>query len=288
MSTSFEDLSLSDLLGEASRRTSLGFEKDCSLTFVSSTHPPPSLQLTLRAPLLQSYIIRVRRPARLDEYVIRSEAQFQKFYKSLNKTYPQAHVRRVPTGDLKGDQIIRPRPSLATIGSSASLVSGVPGAVDGHFSEPLSRSDSRSRSRLLNGLRAAAGDPRNSLVPTRTSTRTSTGSTFARSLRTQSIHTSSASVREVKAMRIRHQRSATSSSNLPARPHSVAGTYRTYATTLGLAAPVEIGKKMPPYDGRRRALRMWLRDALSIRTVGHQRETAAFLLLGSVVPKDTE
>lgn len=241
--------------------------------------------------------------------MIRSEAQFQKFYKALNKVrpdhpytlsspsyslslcslqaYPQAHVRRVPTADLKNDQIIRPKPSLATINSSASLVSGVPGTVDSPYvTEPLSRSASRSRSRLVNGLRAAAADPRASLAPSRASNRNSSGSTFARSLRAQSIHTSNAS--EVRSLRIRHQRSTTSSSELPMRPHSVAGTYRTYATTLGLAVPVEIGKKMPKHDGRRRALRVWLRDALSIRTVGHQRETAAFLLLGSIVPKDSE
>ncbi|KAA1117302.1 hypothetical protein PGT21_002879 [Puccinia graminis f. sp. tritici] len=41
-------------------------------------------------------------------------------------------------------------------------------------------------------------------------------------------------------------------------------------------------------DTHRRALRGWLRDTLSIRTVGHHPETAAFLLLGSVVPEERD
>jgi hypothetical protein len=47
-------------------------------------------------------------------------------------------------------------------------------------------------------------------------------------------------------------------------------------------------KKLPPHDPQRRALRNWLRDTLSIRTVGHHKETAAFLLLGSIVPRSSE
>ncbi|GAA5919480.1 hypothetical protein JCM6882_001062, partial [Rhodosporidiobolus microsporus] len=234
-----------------------------------------------------SYIIRVRRPARLDEYVLRSEAQFNKFYRALNKAYPQAHIRRIPTSDPKNDLVIRPKPSLATIASSTSLVSGMPGheSADGHGSEGMSRAASRSRSRLALGLRAAAGDPHNPLAPTRTATRTSTGSTFARSLRAQSVHTPG----EVRAIRSRPSRAGTIIS-MPPRPQSAAGSYRSFPTTLGSRLPIpgDIGKKMPPHDPRRRALRAWLRDVLAVRTVGHHRETAAFLLLGSVVPKDSD
>ncbi|GAA5854395.1 hypothetical protein JCM8547_001807 [Rhodosporidiobolus lusitaniae] len=238
--------------------------------------------------LSHSFIIRVRRPGRLEEYVLRSEAQFARFYKALCKAFPQAHIRRLPPTDLKNDQVIRPKPSLPTIGSSVSLVSGVPGGtVDGHHSEAMSRNGSQSRqsrSRLANGLRAAADDRyNNGLVPTRTNTRTSTsGSTFARSLRAQSIHSTD-------GKRPRHARSATLTS-LPPRPYSVIGSTRSFATTLGsrFPMPVEIGKKMPPQDPRRRALRVWLKDVLSVRTVGHHRETAAFLLLGSIVPRDSD
>lgn len=47
-------------------------------------------------------------------------------------------------------------------------------------------------------------------------------------------------------------------------------------------------KKIPAFDTQRRALRGWMRDTLAIRTVGHHNETAAFLLLGSIVPKPAE
>ncbi|BGP16492.1 hypothetical protein JCM10213_001171 [Rhodosporidiobolus nylandii] len=224
-----------------------------------------------------SYIIRIRRPARLDEYVLRSDTQFHKFYRALKKALPQAHIRRLPAGDLKNDVVIRPKPGLATVPSSASLVSGMPGngGPGGFVSNPASR----SRSRLANGLGAAASDPYD-----RTSTRTSTGSTFARSLRAQSIHT----VGDVKAIR-RYRTRSNTALTLPPRPYSAAGTYRSFpATTGSRALPVKVEKKMPRQDARRRALRVWLRDTLSVRTVGHHRETAAFLLLGSIVPKDSD
>lgn len=48
------------------------------------------------------------------------------------------------------------------------------------------------------------------------------------------------------------------------------------------------GSSMPYLDAERRALRGWLRDTLSIRTVGHHRETAAFLLLGGVRLKEPD
>ncbi|GAA5828807.1 hypothetical protein JCM11251_005881 [Rhodosporidiobolus azoricus] len=234
-----------------------------------------------------SYIVRVRRPARLDEYVLRSEAQFHKFYRALSKAYPQAHIRRIPTSDPKNDLVIRPRPSLPTIASSTSLVSGMLGyvGIDGQSGEALSRPASRSRTRLAFGLRTAAADPHHALAPTRTATRTSTGSTFARSLRAQSVHAPG----EVRAIRTRPSRTGTISS-FPTRPHSAAGSYRSFPTTLGSRLPIpgDIGKKMPPHDPRRRALRAWLRDVLSVRTVGHHRETAAFLLLGSFVPKERD
>ncbi|GAA5912710.1 hypothetical protein JCM5296_003372 [Sporobolomyces johnsonii] len=225
-----------------------------------------------------SYIIRVRRPAKLDEYVVRSEAQFLKFYRLLDKAFPNAHIRRIPTGDPKNDTIVRPRPSLPTIGSSTSLVADP---------EKSSTSvPSVGRSRLAVGLRAAAADPHNGerSLPSRNST--SGGSTFARSLRAQSLH----SLDEAKMVRARRARSATLTT-FPSRPGSATGSYRSVgATSLGsrMGVPVEIGKKMPPLDPRRRALRTWLRDVLAVRTVGHHTELARFLLLGSMVPKDAE
>ncbi|GJN90735.1 hypothetical protein Rhopal_003749-T1 [Rhodotorula paludigena] len=231
-----------------------------------------------------SYIIRVRRPARLDEFVLRTEAQFLKFYRNIDKAFPQAHIRRIPAGDPKNDTVIRPRPTLQTIASATSLHSGV--GANGYNDTAPSIAPSRNQSRLLSGLRAAAADPHGAPSMSRTSSRGTIGSAFARSLRAQSVHTPG----EAKIVRQRRSRPASLSVSHPARPQSAAGSYRSYPTSFGsrLAFPAEIGKKMPPHDPRRRALRAWLRDVLSVRTVGHHKETAAFLLLGSVIPRDSD
>ncbi|GAA6051050.1 hypothetical protein JCM3770_005473 [Rhodotorula araucariae] len=222
-----------------------------------------------------SYIIRVRRPGRLDEFVLRTEAQFFKFYRNMDKAFPHAHIRRIPAGEPKNDTVIRPRPSLPIVASAVSLQSGVESELP-----------SRSHSRLMSGLRAAAGDPHRPVAMSRAPTRSSVGSTFARSLRAQSTHAQS----EAKTVRQRRSRAASLSASHLQRPQSAAGSYRSYPTSFGsrVGIPVEIGKKMPPHDPRRRALRAWLRDVLSVRTVGHHKETAAFLLAASIVPRDSD
>lgn len=62
------------------------------------------------------------------------------------------------------------------------------------------------------------------------------------------------------------------------------------AKTSGVGVTKKFSLRAPKAsaDAHRRALRSWLRDTLSIRTVGHHRETAAFLLLGSIVPKESD
>ncbi|BGP32365.1 hypothetical protein JCM10296v2_004146 [Rhodotorula toruloides] len=231
-----------------------------------------------------SYIIRIRRPGRLDEYVLRTEAQWAKFARNMSKLFPHAHIRRIPPGDPKHDTIIRPKPYLPTIGSAVSVVSGadqhtVPGT-------PISETPSRAHSRLMGGIRAAAADPTAPPRASGTLTRSSLGSTFARSLRAQSTHTQGNASRHSS----RKSRAMTSASTPPPRPHSAAGSYRSYPMSFGsrFGVSAEIGKKMPPYDPRRRALRAWLRDVLSVKVVGHHKETAAFLLLGSIVPRDSD
>ncbi|GAA5940374.1 hypothetical protein JCM3775_005071 [Rhodotorula graminis] len=224
-----------------------------------------------------SFIIRVRRPGRLDEFVLRTEAQFLKFSRNMPKHFPEAHLRRIPAGAPKNDTVIRPRPSLVGMPSATSLQSGA-----GTELGP------RSHSRLVNGLRAAAADPHGSPSTTmsRPPTRSSVGSTFTRSLRAQSVHAQS----ESKTVRQRRSRAASLSASALQRPQSAVGSYRSYPTSFGSRAiiPAEIGKKMPPHDPRRRALRAWLRDVLSVRGVGHHKETAAFLLAGSIVPRDAD
>lgn len=238
----------------------------------------------------------------MDEYVVRTEAQFFKYFKTvsgtdtttgwdviadetrpqLEKQYPYAHVRRIPNADPKEDQIGQAgsnnassssvdlvRPSPQRINSSASQVNGASGA------------GGTSQSRIAIGLRDAAADPRaaSSLHSSRSRSRekrsSSRDSSFSRALRAQS----SGNVTTKKERR-----------------NTISGASRIYSlgsnkSKITLAARLKLSfsmKKMPAHDARRRALRGWLRDTLSVRTVGHNKETALFLLQGSIVPKDSE
>lgn len=221
----------------------------------------------------------MRRPSRLDEYVVRSEAQFNKYYKILDKTFPTSHIRRIPTGDLKEDQIVKPRPSLHATPSSASIATARPSARRVNSSSGYTRDTQlrsrASQSRLTAALKEAAEEPNHSSSP-HSSKRNSISSAFAKTLRAQSLNG------DVKS--VRGRRNTISG---PPRPYSSMSNRSVGSLTSRLAVPLDF-KKLPPYDPRRRALRAWLRDTLSVRLVGHHKETAAFLLLGPIVPRDSE
>jgi len=211
--------------------------------------------------LSKAYVIRVRRPARLDEYVVRTEAQFAKFQKQLHAKHPTAHVRRVPRTDTKDDKLVKPT-AIARSASRGSI------AHDAADAANLNRSHSRA------SLNADA-----SRVSVATK-RSSGGSFFARSLRAQSINGDLTNL---------SQSSLVSRAGQRIRAYSFAGSRRSSSSTLPSRMGIQIDlKKLPTNDPRRRALRAWLRDTLSVKGVGHCKETAAFLLLEPVTPKDAD
>ncbi|KAM0791448.1 hypothetical protein ACM66B_005903 [Microbotryomycetes sp. NB124-2] len=224
-----------------------------------------------------SFIIRIRRPARLDEYVVRTEAQFVKFQKNLDRMYPSAHIRRIPNADSKDDQIVRPRSMSNGSASSLNVVRPTARRQNSSTSAETRGSRTPSSSRLANGLRDAANDPYGPNSSSKDPKRTSTSSVFAKKLKTQSLNGDLPP----------RARGASLVGAGPTRPYSVNSNRSAGSLGSRLSLPLDF-KKMPPHDGRRRALRAWLRDTLSIRTVGHHKETAAFLLLGSIVPKDSD
>ncbi|KAM0748676.1 hypothetical protein T439DRAFT_69984 [Meredithblackwellia eburnea MCA 4105] len=217
----------------------------------------------------KSFLIRVRRPGRLDEYVVRTEAQFQKFHRVLEKQFPTAHVRRLPaSADAKkddSDQFVRP---TLTRSMSAATTIASPDVETPNPEISPSVSKSPSVTRLAAGLKDAANDPHASSEPR------TPASPFARSLRAQSING------DTPVARRRRGSGA-------ARPLSMSSLRSTVTLPAHLVTPLDF-KKAPPHDAQRRAFRNWLRDTLSIRTVGHHKETAAFLLLGSIVPRDAD
>ncbi|KAK4054402.1 hypothetical protein OIV83_000896 [Microbotryomycetes sp. JL201] len=196
----------------------------------------------------------------------------------LDRMFPSAHIRRIPNADSKDDQIVRPRSNSNGSASSVNIAARPTARrMNSSTSGETRGSRTPSSSRLANGLRDAANDPYGPNSSARDPKRNSTSSVFAKKLKTQSLNGDLPP----------RARGASFAGAGPARPYSV--TSNRSAGSLGsrLSLPLDF-KKMPPHDGRRRALRAWLRDTLSIRTVGHHKETAAFLLLGSIVPKDSE
>lgn len=200
----------------------------------------------------------------------------------LNKAFPDAHIRRVPVGDPKDDQIIKPRPQLHGNASSGSLATARPSTfrMNSNASRDVRDTQLRSRasqSRLAQGLREAAEDPyAYSSTSPHSSKRNSVSSVFAKTLRAQSLNG------DVKA--VRGRRNTVSG---PPRPYSSMSNRSVGSLQSRLAVNLDF-KKLPPHDPRRRALRAWLRDTLSVEGVGHHKETAAFLLLGPVTPRDSE
>ncbi|KAL8293572.1 hypothetical protein RQP46_000273 [Phenoliferia psychrophenolica] len=211
----------------------------------------------------KTFIIRVRRPGRLDEYVARSDAQFQKYYKILHAQYPDAQLRKVPIGDTKEDQLIRAKVGARPLSSVTARSSMTVSPPD--MGRSMHRQSASSGSRLAAGLREAAEDP-SSKRPV---------SSFARSITSQSL--------SGDAGRLVKRRRATLSH---ARPQSMSSMRTNFTIPAHLSTPIL--KRLPPHDPHRRALRNWLRDTLSVRTVGHHKETAAFLLLGSIVPRQAD
>lgn len=172
---------------------------------------------------------------------------------------------------------MKPRSSLQATPSSTSVATARPSTR--RFNSANTRDTQlrsrASQSRLTTALREAAEDPYHSNSP-HSSKRNSVSSAFAKTLRAQSLNG------DVKS--VRGRRNTISG---PPRSYSSMSNRSVGSLTSRLAVPLDF-KKLPPYDPRRRALRAWLRDTLSVRLVGHHKETAAFLLLGPIVPRDSE
>ena len=209
----------------------------------------------------RSYIIRVRRPQRLDEFVLRDEGQFKKYLAALDAMYPSAHVRRIPADSIKpAEDVIDP---AAPARAGERTEAGRPDRSSKRMSEAVSDDEgghTRSGSRFSRSFRAALAD-RSSTIPKEPYRPPTDKARRKHNLSRQS------------AMDLQ-----STGAYQPAHLVSVKKS-QEHLDATGLA---------PPYDAHRRALRAWLRDTLSIRTVGHNKETAAFLLLGPIQPKEAD
>ncbi|GAA98308.1 uncharacterized protein L969DRAFT_46989 [Mixia osmundae IAM 14324] len=215
-----------------------------------------------------SFIIRVRRPGRLDEYVLRDEAQFRKYLAALDKEFPVAHVRRIPSGKIRPeDDVVDGQALAATLAAkekkpkAAAATSSAPAQqpAEPTPARTMPKKQSYGGSRLSLRLKEAARD---------------------------GVKAPAASVAPDARTEASARAPATEVSRATGLNTLRAGSAASPSVT-GVGSAMD-QKAMPAHDALRRALRAWLRDTLSVRTVGHSKETAQFLLLGPISPKEAD
>ncbi|EGF99633.1 uncharacterized protein MELLADRAFT_94195 [Melampsora larici-populina 98AG31] len=264
-----------------------------------------------------SFLIRVRRPSRMDEYVLRDESHFKRYLAVLDKEFPNAVIRRIPSSDIRPeddvidpvevtDFFLRPTLDLGRVSErqdhSTEEKNETYSAVEKQATGPAWRINvqppstiNTTRTNDQNGFsgRRTGEDTRidgyqkrlsSNVTPTGTIRRRNTlGSLFR-----GGNHHSKFSLETPSDHGVQMQ---TEPSYLPDRiklnrESTSAGKPNNFST--GLARKLSKNSSKASHDAHRRALRGWLRDTLSIRMVGHHRETAAFLLLNSIIPKEID
>ncbi|WAQ88583.1 hypothetical protein PtA15_10A2 [Puccinia triticina] len=244
-----------------------------------------------------SFVIRVRRPSRLDEYVLRKESQFKNYCRRLSKDFPNAHVRAVPPPEISLEDDLSSLDALLQEDEHQLVLSNRSDGF-GKVVVPQISSESRMVQPLSDLNPNLSGnpcfvDPFTSLPVSQEPViaheeikrRATLASIFGVgnhkskfSLDTRSDWNGSnrmgKNLTDARNERVTVDREIVGSAKQPKHPgHSRRGSLRQIKVSS---------------DTHRRALRGWLRDTLSIRAVGHHPETAAFLLLGSVVPEEKD
>lgn len=271
------------------------------------------LRKTFRA---HSFLIRVRRPSRMDEYVLRDESHFKRYLAVLDKEFPNAVIRRIPTSDIRPeDDVIDPvevtdfflRPTL-DLSRDSERQAGPTEYQDQSFSPVEQQSTGQAwrinvqppstinTTRINDQHSFPAGGPgedtrtngrerrlSSSVTPTGMRRRNTLGSLFRVGNYHSKFSLETPSDHGVQMQAKPSYLTDTVKANCDPRS---AGKSNKFGTDLSRKLSKHSLKAS--HDAHRRALRGWLRDTLSIRMVGHHRETAAFLLLNSIIPKEID
>ncbi|KAH9811370.1 hypothetical protein DFH28DRAFT_1131315 [Melampsora americana] len=257
-----------------------------------------------------SFLIRVRRPSRMDEYVLRDESHFKRYLAVLDKEFPDAVIRRIPTSDIRPeDDVIDPvevtdfflRPNLEVNRVSErranftadhnehpngpawminvqppSTINTTPTNYQHGFSGVRTDEDTRT-----DGFQKRLSS---SVTPTSSIRRRNTlGSLFR-----GGNHHSKFSIETPTDHGIQMQTKPSHLTDTIRVNEEPTGAVNSNKFGTDLARKMSRRSSKASHDAHRRALRGWLRDTLSIRMVGHHRETAAFLLLNSIIPKEID
>lgn len=182
----------------------------------------------------------------------------------LDKDFPKAHVRRIPNGDIKPEEDAIDPQVFASLMQSHKQPSSRP-------KSSVSKRQTAGSDFMLSAREIEAAGKENDRPDLRTR---NSKSRLASQLKEAAYDRNDDR---------RSNRNTMTEAPAKSRPVSMMsiGRKRSEQTAAAVA-------RMPPHDAHRRALRAWLRDTLSVRLVGHHKETAAFLLLGSIVPKDLD
>ncbi|KAG0145583.1 hypothetical protein CROQUDRAFT_78698 [Cronartium quercuum f. sp. fusiforme G11] len=264
------------------------------------------------------FLIRVRRPSRMDEYVLRDESHFKRYLAVLDKEFPSAVIRRIPDSNIRPeDDVIDPE-EVADFFLRPTPASGN-FSPDGHGDDAEDKNEvgkQRHRTMSVGASYRINIQPPSTFNTTRT---TNKARTFSKGLDSRNIETQNksllspntgGSIRRRNTLgslfRVGNHQSRfsleTSSDHSflyqtkPTLPADRAeldkdlsrSSKKTNNFSSHMSRKLSIRSSNASVDAHRRALRGWLRDTLSIRMVGHHRETAAFLLLGSIVPKESD
>ncbi|MBW0481062.1 hypothetical protein O181_020777 [Austropuccinia psidii MF-1] len=278
---------------------------------------------------VNKFIIRVRRPSRLDEYVVRKENEFKRYYSALSKHFPGAHLIRIPDHEVSvEDEMMSPDGLFLPVEASGMeendrhtftnriSCNEISEANFDPFFGPLAQSLAEHKEISAQapmkpgqvGMSNHTGIPRfeNQFPP---------GLGGPAKFRNRKDSVKSVGRREAPKRRntlaslfggglhrSRFSLDTRSDRNEETKHDEVLETNNTFSwfvdretvddprtisrDGISRRASMRALKRSP--DAQRRALRAWLRDALSIRHIGHHRETAAFLLLGSMVPHEED
>ncbi|GAA5983269.1 hypothetical protein JCM10908_000220 [Rhodotorula pacifica] len=199
----------------------------------------------------------------------------------IGKIAPHALIPKLPAGAPKNDAFIAPKRAPGVLDGTSTVTS--PPLYMGTIPDGEAGS-STPRSRFFTGLQAAARDS-SAGMPVRPPLIGSGGSIFARSLRAQST----LSLADQRSA-YRRSRASSFSTVGPRRPVSTSASIRSYQPSVWsrVSARTEPLKKPPTRDGRRRVVRAWLRDVLSVSTVRRSREALQFLLEDPRTPRDKD
>lgn len=230
----------------------------------------------------------------MDEYVLRKESQFKNYGRRLSKDFPNAHIRAVPTPEVSLDDDVCSADSLLPEDEHQLALStksdgrAAPKLSDTRIAQALDEHvpSSSTNPSFVDPFSASAIDPVAVAPHEGIKRRPTLASIFGVGNHRSKFSVDTRSDWNGSNRMVKNEPDA--KNERLAVDREIVGSVQRPQHHPGHSRRASLRQIKFTSDIRRRALRGWLRDTLSIRTVGHHPETAAFLLLGSVIPEEKD